>query len=69
MLDEGESRGELNKTVAAAKLIAPTAAFDIIKDVMTWHGAYGYIKEAGLERGLRRVASYVVGAEGGRRTS
>ncbi len=60
----GVSRGELNKTVATAKLVAPTVAFDIIKDVMMWHGAYGYTKEAGLERGLRGVTSYVVGAEG-----
>lgn len=55
---------EINKAVAAAKLVAPTAAFDIIKDVMMWHGAYGYTREAGLERGLRGVASYIVGAEG-----
>jgi acyl-CoA dehydrogenase len=56
--------GDLNKAVAAAKLAAPPAAFEIIKDVMMWHGAYGYTKEAGLERGLRGVASYMVGAEG-----
>jgi acyl-CoA dehydrogenase len=55
---------EINKAVAAAKLSAPTTAFDIIKDVMLWHGAFGYTKEAGLERGLRGVASYIVGAEG-----
>ena len=55
---------ELNRTVAAAKLVAPAAAFDIIKDVMMWHGAYGYTREAGLERGLRGVMSYIVGAEG-----
>ena len=55
---------EINKAVAAAKLNAPTVAFDIIKDVMLWHGAFGYTKEAGLERGLRGVASYIVGAEG-----
>jgi acyl-CoA dehydrogenase len=58
------SRGEINRAVAAAKLIAPSAAFDIIRDVMIWHGAYGYTKEAGIERGLRGVASYMVGAEG-----
>ena len=56
--------GELNKAIAAAKLAAPPAAFEIIKDVMMWHGAYGYTKEAGLERGLRGVTSYIVGAEG-----
>lgn len=69
MLDEMYRRGrygfrEVNKAVAAAKLSAPTAAFDIIKDVMMWHGAYGYTKEAGLERALRGVTSYLVGAEG-----
>lgn len=58
------SHKEVNKAVASAKLIAPTAAFDIIKDVLTWYGAYGYTKEAGLEMGLRGVASYIVGAEG-----
>ncbi len=61
---ENMSRQELNKAVAAAKLIAPAVAFDIIKDVMMWHGAYGYTREAGLERGLRGVTSYLVGAEG-----
>ncbi|VVB89905.1 Crotonobetainyl-CoA dehydrogenase [uncultured archaeon] len=65
MLDEKNgSLHEINKAVAAAKLIAPTTAFEIIRDVMTWHGAYGYSKEAGLERGLRGVTSYIVGAEG-----
>lgn len=65
MLDEKRfSHQDLNKAVAAAKLSAPTAAFDIIKEVMMWHGAYGYTKAAGLERGLRGVASYIVGAEG-----
>ncbi len=55
---------EINKAVASAKLAAPTAAFDIIKDVLTWYGAYGYTREAGLERGLRGVYSYIIGAEG-----
>ena len=65
MLDEKRfSNQELNKTVAAAKLAAPTAAFDIFKEVMMWYGAYGYTKEAGLERGLRGVYSYIIGAEG-----
>ncbi len=58
------SHKEINKAVALAKLVAPTVAFDIIKDVLTWYGAYGYTKEAGLERGLRGVASYIIGAEG-----
>jgi acyl-CoA dehydrogenase len=69
MLDQmySENRfsiGEINKAVATAKLVAPTTAFDIIKDVLTWYGAYGYTKEAGLERGLRGVYSYIIGAEG-----
>lgn len=55
---------EINRAVAAAKLVAPPAAFDIIKEVMIWHGAYGYTREAGLEKGLRGVTSYIVGAEG-----
>ena len=62
--DNGFSHGEINKAVATAKLTAPSTAFDIIKDVMIWHGAYGYTKEAGFERGLRGVASYIMGAEG-----
>ncbi len=65
MYTEGRfSHTEINRAVAMAKLNAPTAAFDIIKDVLTWYGAYGYTKEAGLERGLRGVASYIIGAEG-----
>lgn len=69
MLDQMYSKNrfshkEINKAVASAKLVAPTTAFDIIKDVMVWHGAYGYTKEAGLEKGLRGVTSYIVGAEG-----
>ncbi|NJD53735.1 MAG: acyl-CoA dehydrogenase [Candidatus Methanoperedens sp.] len=65
MLDQKRfSHQELNKAVAAAKLAAPTAAFDIIKEVMMWHGAYGYTREAGLERGFRGITSYIVGAEG-----
>ncbi len=62
--DNRFSHAEVNGAVAAAKLSAPTAAFDIIKDVMMWHGALGYTKEAGFERGLRGVASYIMGAEG-----
>jgi acyl-CoA dehydrogenase len=65
MYGEGTfSHKDINKAVATAKICAPTSAFDIIKDVMMWHGAYGYTKAAGLERGLRGVASYLMGAEG-----
>jgi acyl-CoA dehydrogenase len=62
--DKRFGQKEINKAVACAKLVAPTAAFEIIKDVMTWYGAYGYTKEAGLERALRGVFSYMIGAEG-----
>jgi acyl-CoA dehydrogenase len=62
--DGGFSNMDLNKAIASAKLAAPTAAFDVIKEVMMWLGAYGYTREAGLERGLRGVTSYIVGAEG-----
>ena len=41
---------KVNKAVASAKLIAPTVAFDIIKDVLIWHGAYGYTKRLGWKR-------------------
>jgi acyl-CoA dehydrogenase len=58
------SNNEINKAVASAKLVAPTASFDIIKDVLTWYGAYGYTREAGLERGFRGIYSYIIGAEG-----
>ncbi|MEJ2696936.1 MAG: acyl-CoA/acyl-ACP dehydrogenase [Candidatus Sulfobium sp.] len=58
------SHEEINTAVAVAKLTSPQAAFEIIKDVMVWHGAYGYTREAGIEKGLRGVASYIVGAEG-----
>jgi acyl-CoA dehydrogenase len=55
---------DLNKAVAMAKLHAGTTAFDIYKDVMLWHGAYGYTKECPLEMGFRGVVSYIIGAEG-----
>jgi len=58
------SNSEINKAVASAKLVAPITAFDVIKDVLTWYGAYGYTREAGLEKGLRGVYSYIIGAEG-----
>ncbi len=65
MYGEGKFRHkEINKAVATAKIAAPTTAFDVIKDVMMWHGAYGYTRAAGLERGLRGVSSYLMGAEG-----
>lgn len=69
MLDEFYEKGhfthhDVNKAVAPAKLFAGTAAFEIYKEVMLWHGAFGYTKECPLERGLRGVMSYIIGAEG-----
>ncbi|HEV2519916.1 MAG TPA: acyl-CoA dehydrogenase family protein [Thermoplasmata archaeon] len=58
-------RAEVNRAVAAVKLTAPPIAFETVKRVMMWFGAAGYTKEVGLERGLRGVMSYMVGAEGG----
>jgi len=55
---------ELNKAIAMAKLYAPPTSVDIIRDVMIWHGAYGYTKEGKIERALRGVFSYAIGAEG-----
>ncbi len=58
-------RSEVDRVVASVKLNAPQVAFDCVRRVMTWFGAAGYTKEAGLELGLRGIMSYVVGAEGG----
>ncbi|MGI0052954.1 MAG: acyl-CoA dehydrogenase family protein [Thermoplasmata archaeon] len=58
-------RSELERTVAAVKLTAPPLAFETVKRVMMWFGAAGYTEEVGLERGLRGLMSYLVGAEGG----
>ncbi|MFQ6124697.1 MAG: acyl-CoA dehydrogenase family protein [Candidatus Heimdallarchaeota archaeon] len=68
MLDrfyEGKARmSDANKAVALSKLRCPMTAFNVINSVMDWFGAYGYTKEAELERGLRGVRSYSIGAEG-----
>ncbi|MDA8241599.1 MAG: acyl-CoA dehydrogenase family protein [Nitrospiraceae bacterium] len=63
----GAGAGFMKAAIATeeiARADTSMAAFEIIKDVMIWHGAYVYTKEAGLERGLRGVMSYLVGAEG-----
>jgi acyl-CoA dehydrogenase len=71
LLDEYTLRGdtshrsEVDRTVAAVKLVAPQVAFDAVRKVMMWHGASGYTKDVGLELGLRGIMSYLVGAEGG----
>jgi acyl-CoA dehydrogenase len=63
--EEESTRSEVDRAVAAVKLTAPPIAFECLKRVMMWFGAAGYTKEVGLERGLRGVTSYLVGAEGG----
>ncbi|HTT26160.1 MAG TPA: acyl-CoA dehydrogenase, partial [Thermoplasmata archaeon] len=62
---EVRHRSEIDRAVAAVKLTAPPLAFEAVKRVMMWYGAAGYTKEVGLERALRGVMSYLVGAEGG----
>jgi acyl-CoA dehydrogenase len=62
---DASHRSEIDRVVAAVKLTAPQLAFDAVKKVMMWFGASGYTKEVGMERGLRGVMSYMVGAEGG----
>ncbi|HEV2428263.1 MAG TPA: acyl-CoA dehydrogenase, partial [Thermoplasmata archaeon] len=58
-------RSEVDRAVAAVKLTAPPLAFETVKKVMMWFGAAGYTRDVGLERGLRGIMSYLVGAEGG----
>jgi len=58
-------RSEVDRAVASVKLTAPPIAFECVKRVMMWFGAAGYTEEIGLERGLRGIMSYLVGAEGG----
>ncbi len=55
---------EVTKFSAMSKLLSPRLAIDIVEEVMTWLGAYGYTKEAEIEMALRGVFSYYVGAEG-----
>jgi acyl-CoA dehydrogenase len=64
---QGDSshRSEVDRAVASVKLTAPPLAFECVKRVMMWFGAAGYTKDVGLERGLRGIMSYLVGAEGG----
>jgi acyl-CoA dehydrogenase len=58
-------RSEVNRAVAAVKLMAPQIAFECVKRTMMWFGAAGYTKDVGLELGFRGIMSYLVGAEGG----
>ena len=65
MRGDESHRSEVDRAVASVKLTAPPAAFEAVKRVMMWFGAAGYTREIGLERGLRGITSYLVGAEGG----
>lgn len=64
MREKKASYSEVTKFSAMSKLLAPKLAIEIIEEVMTWLGAYGYTKEAQIEMALRGVLSYYVGAEG-----
>lgn len=55
---------DMTKLVSAAKWLAPTTSFDVIKGVSTWFGAYGYSKEGPVEASFRGSFSYLMGAEG-----
>ncbi|BCU68139.1 acyl-CoA dehydrogenase [Sulfolobales archaeon HS-7] len=56
---------EEGPTLAAmAKLIAPQTSMEIVKSVMMWMGGYSYSKDADVERAMRGIFSYLVGAEG-----
>lgn len=54
----------VNKWCAAAKIVGPETAFEVIKNCMLIHGAIAYTTELPLEMALRGVFSYVIGAEG-----
>ena len=62
--EDADHKDTLVAHSAASKLFAPQVAFDIVKEVMMWHGALGYTRGAGLERALRGILSYISGAEG-----
>jgi acyl-CoA dehydrogenase len=62
---DSSHRSEVERTVAAVKLMAPQAAFECVKRAMMWFGAAGYTEEVSLELGFRGIMSYLVGAEGG----
>jgi acyl-CoA dehydrogenase len=58
------TKSDVVKVVASVKWLAPTVAFDAIKDALTWFGAYGYSKDGIVEASLRGAFSYLMGAEG-----
>lgn len=62
--DGAISLKDMTKMVSAAKWLAPTTSFDVIKGVSTWFGAYGYSKDGPVEASFRGSFSYLMGAEG-----
>jgi acyl-CoA dehydrogenase len=58
------TKSDVVKVIASVKWLAPTVAFDAIKDAITWFGAYGYSRDAIVEASLRGALSYLMGAEG-----
>ncbi|MEM3857647.1 MAG: acyl-CoA dehydrogenase, partial [Thermoprotei archaeon] len=58
------SKSDLIKVVSSVKWLAPTVSFDVIRDVITWFGAYGYSKDGLVEASFRGAFSYLMGAEG-----
>jgi len=53
-----ESRFEVSRWCAQAKLMGAQAAFDAINDAIQWHGAFGYTVDCPLELALKGVRSY-----------
>jgi acyl-CoA dehydrogenase len=69
MMDQKYQHGtftalEVSNYLSMCKLLAPHLAYDTLRRVMLWLGAYGYTKECPLEMGIRGVMSYCIGAEG-----
>lgn len=53
-----ESRFEVSRWCAQAKLLGARTAFEAINDAIQWHGAYGYTVDCPLELALKGVRSY-----------
>ena len=53
-----ESRFEVSRWCAQAKLLGAQTAFQAINDAIQWHGAFGYTVDCPLELALKGVRSY-----------
>lgn len=53
-----ESRFEISRWCAQAKLLGAQTAFEAINDAIQWHGAFGYTLDCPLELALKGVRSY-----------